>query len=57
MFAQGCASVCVCVRASVGGKLTEESKEACVFKRDEDERGKHISRTNLSTVFNKVFEH
>lgn len=33
------------------------SREACVFKEEEDERRKHISRTNPSSVFDKVFEH
>lgn len=46
--------VCACVRIR---ELAEDIKEACVFKREEDERRKHISRTNLSSVFNMVSEH
>ena len=53
-----CTCVCQCACVSeYTGELAEESKEACVFKREEDERRKHISRTNLSSVFNMVSEH
>lgn len=47
----------MCVRLCKKQELAEVSREAFVFKAEEDERRKHISWTNPSSVFDKVFEH
>lgn len=54
MFAKGCVCVCLCIKRRDSRRV---QGGVCVFKREGDERRKRISRTNLSSMFDNIFEH